>query len=265
MYFLENGHTPAVPLNRARIGWEQVAVSASATSAETGFPAAAVLTDQTYERWRPASSPVTITVTFPEQDINFVGIGAHTLVLADSIALEVEINAAWVPITIDGDLEPDDAADEATLIEMSTKNATGVRLIIEYSNDAPHIGNIRTGQVLAMDRPFYQGHEPAKLSRDVVVVPSQSESGEWLGRSVRRRGKSTTMQWQNLPAQWYRDNFDAFAQHAVNGTFVVAWNPLQFPSDCFYGHTDTQIRPVNSGPRDLMSVSMSVQIYSTVG
>jgi len=257
---IENGVTLAQPTH-ARIGYRDVITATSATSSATGAPASSALTWQTYERWRPTSSPATLTATFPEEEIDYIGIGAHQLSRTDGVTFEVQVSGAWQEV-VPGVIEGMEAADnEPVMLLMATRLATGVRIRFEYSGDAPSVGKIAAGKSLTMFRPFYSGHSPALLSRNSRTQPNVSEGGEWLGSSLIRQGRSTTMQWQHIPAMWYRLNFDPLAEHARTKPFFVAWNPARFP-DCVYAMATGDVQPANMGIRDLMSVSLDIKGYS---
>lgn len=277
--YLGPNFTSATPLTHARIGYQNVITLATATNAMPGFIALATLTPQTFERWMPSASPATITFTFPERAINYIGIGAHTLSLADSVELEILKDGSWIPqpLTLSGSKSASlildfinqqysvegtiSDSDDAHLILLTPTFCQGFRLIITYSGTEPSIAYVSAGNVLEMERPFYRGHTPAQLTADIVSRPNVSEGGEWLGRSLIRQGRSTSMQWNNLSPQWYRNNFDQFRIHAQSGTFFVAWNPGQYGTDVLYAHTDDDIRPTHAGFRDKLSVSMNVKGY----
>jgi len=254
----ENGYTPPNPTH-ARIGWQDAIESISATSAESAQPASSALTYQTYERWRPTSSPATLTASFSAQTIEYIGIAAHTLRIADSVTLEVRQGSTWTPVTTDLVSWPQD--NEAIMVLIEPRQLTGVRLTIEYSGDAPTVGKMAAGKVLAMRRPFYSGHAPGMLSRSTRRQPSVSEGGEWLGNTVIRQARSTTLSWEHIEANWYRINVDPFVQHARGKPFFVAWNPLRF-TDCLYGMLTGDVSPQNMGIRDYMAFSIDVRAYS---
>ena len=277
MIIVEQGYTSDTRFNRARIAWDDKVVSASATGSAAGYPPESALTWQTFERWKPDDDGDTLTVTFPETEIEAICFGAHTLSVCDLIIIEVEVNGVWEEIFTTG-LSPPDwtlvadftsdiyvfreaADDESTMLLITPRLATGIRVTVFYQGAAPTIGKFFAGPLLTMLRPFYQGHSPAKLSRDDVVLPSESESGEWLGRSVIRKGRSANMSWNNLPAPWYRENFDPLAEHLVSNPCFIAWNALRFPEDTFMASTSDSITPTNSGPRDKMSVSVNFKMY----
>ncbi len=256
----ENNVTLPDPTH-ARIGYRDVITSLSASSAAKGSPASSAKTWQTYERWRPTASPATLTATFDGALVDYIGIGAHTLTLADSVTFEVQVDGAWetvIPGVIDG---MESADNEALMLLIEPRELTGVRVSFSYSGSAPTIGKIAAGQVLTMARPFYSGHSPAMLSRNTRKQPNVSEGGEWLGASVIRQGRSASASWEHLKAPWYRLYFDPFVRHARRNPFFFAWNPERFP-DCVYAFAEGDISPSNMGIKNFMAVSMSFKGYS---
>jgi len=258
---IENNVTLPEPTH-ARIGWRDVITSLAASSAASDAPASSALSWQTYERWRPTASPATLTATFDTAPVEYIGIGAHTLSEADSVTFEMQVDGAWEEIT-PGAIEGMEAADNEAimLLVQRREGCTGVRVTFSYSGTAPTIGKIAAGRVLTMARPFYSGHAPAMLSRNTRKQPNVSEGGEWLGASIIRQGRSTSVNWDHLKAAWYRLHFDPFVHHARQYPFFFAWNPARFP-DCLYAMATGDISPSNMGIRDLMSVSMGIKGYS---
>ena len=255
---IENGYALPNP-NHARIGWRDVISSASATSAAPDGAAVNALSWQTYERWRPASSPATLTLTFDAQMIEYIAAGAHTLGTADSVTLQVRQGSTWSTVTTDLISWPED--NEAIMVLIQPRVINGVRWIVNYSNAAPSIGKVAAGKALTLRRPFYSGYSPAMLSRNTRRQPSVSEGGEWLGNTIIRQSRSATMSWQHIEANWYRINVDPFVQHARGKPFFAAWNPARF-TDCIYGMLTGDVSPSNMGIRDLMEFSINVDAYS---
>ena len=96
------------------------------------------------------------------------------------------------------------------------------------------------------------------LGRTISKRPNVSAGGVFLGSSTVRKGVSTSFNWDNLTAAWYRANFDPFVLAAETTPFFIAWNSEEFPKEVGYGWTNETITPSNTGTRDFMSVSMTV-------
>ena len=272
---MEPGHVTEYPLNHARILYGNAITAATATGARAKFPASAALTETTYERWSPATSGDSITLTFPTQNINAIALAAHSGL---NPLIEVWQSGAYIPINVyplDGgpSLVSDFATDTHQLLNVSPDNQAillllkprrmfAIRITLAYSGTAPTLGVVRAGNVLEMLRPFYQGHNPALLSADNTLEPNISESGEWLGASLIRQGRSVKMDWQNLASSWIREKWTPFSKTIKTSPFIIAWNAKKFSTDVFYCSSSDTPQPTHSGPRDLMSVSLSARGYS---
>ena len=253
---VESGYALPQP-DRARIGWQDMTDAFSATSAASEHPAISARTWQTYERWKPSDSPATLTATIPSKLINYIGIGAHSLTLADAVTIEVETGGDWVAVLEDY-VAPD---NEALMLLIEPRLCTGVRMTVTYDDTAPSIGKVAAGYAMTMQRPLYGGHAPIMLTRNTVRTVNVSESGEWLGSTVLRQGRTTEIAWQHLTALWYRTNFEPFVWACRARPFFIAWRPNRFV-DCAYAMLTEDPRPSNMGIRDYMSVSIAISAYS---
>ena len=276
--FVESGHVNEYPFNHARIIYGNATnAAATATGADTEYPAALVLTETTYERWKPLTSGDSITMTFSAGNYDAVALAA----LSDlNFTLEVRQVGSPVFETIkmfrpdDGETliadftEPDYSLldyspdNQAIMVLLKKRQLNAIRITVTYDGTAPTLGVIRVGNVLEMARPFYQGHNPAMLSSNSTVRPNVSDSGEWLGASLIRQSRSLSMAWNNLKADWVRKNWVPFSQTLKTKPFFIAWNPLRFPSDCFYATAQQEPKPTNSGPRDYQSITLTATAYS---
>lgn len=253
----------SVPLTHARIGYDNFVPGATVTgtTAEAAFPADAIKRQTTWERWKPTGTTNEDLLITPatSQDANYIGIAAHTLGSSGAtVALAYSVDN--VTFTTIETLSP---ADNSAIMILFTSVSAGYwRIRITSATSAPNIGVVYIGKTLDMDRPIYGGHSPINLSRQTVVRPTESEKGQWLGRSVIRYGLQTSYDWENLAAAWYRANFDPFVKAARFRPFFIAWRPETFPQEVAFGWTSNDIQPKNSGTRDLMSVSVSMSAYA---
>lgn len=254
----------SLPLTHSRIMYNNV-VRGAAASADTetaGFEVDAVQSYDTYDRWLPQSVPATATFVLAETAaIDYVLIASHNLGSTGSAfvvehSLDGTVWTEFVPERIPSGNGP-------IAILTDEIQAAHIRIRITSSLELPRIGVIMAGKALAMLRPIYQGHEPVTLSRSTDMKPVRSEGGRWLGRSKVRKGFSTSYNWSNLTASWYRANFDPFVQAARTQPFGIAWRPETFPNEVAYAWTNDDIQPTNSGPRDLMSVGFSVVAHDS--
>lgn len=237
-------------LRKPRIGYENLLFerpvsSFSATSSAPGYPADAVSRPDTAERWRGESSSDTLTINLgATRSFNYIGIAAHTL------------GSEGASVTVQGEqITPADNRPILLLME----DRSDYQINLNISGGPASIGVVYVGRVLEVMRPVYGGHTPGALSRETTLKRSLSRGGQFLGQQIRRKGTSSGLDLANLSPEWYRDRFDPFVEHARRFPFFLAWRPTRFPDEVMYAWAPDDIKPSNSGTRDLMEVSFSVR------
>jgi len=247
------------PLTHARILYENLALPENVTgsSSAAAFPAEDAARATTYDGWKPASLPAEWTVDNTDpMTVNAVGIGAHNFGVTGPHTVAVEHSDDGLAWTEAASVIASTGDPVLFLFDDTTAQYWRVTL---DGGDPPFIGVIYMGQALAMQRAIYGGHAPAPLSRSTDIVPSRSEGGQWLGRSIIRKGVTTSYQWRHLKAAWYRQYFDPFVKSARTTPFFIAWRPETYPNEVAYAWTKSDIRPSNMGIRDFMEVTVSVE------
>lgn len=260
--YLLFGDGGAQVANHPRIGYQTYTKDGAldASSAQDGFPALAAGIPNTYEYWRPNALPAWLRCNAGAPvDVDYMGIAAHTLgTYGGTFRLEYSLdNVIWQDAS--GNMTVPD--DTPIFVFFPSIFAQFWRLYLEDNggNPIPFVGVWYIGKVLTMPHEIYAGHSPINLSRQTVVRSNKSEGGQFLGRYIVRSGVATTISFKNLPAVWYRINFDPFVLEARKTPFFFAWRPTKFPSEVAFGWTNRDISPANAGPRDLMSVAFEMQ------
>lgn len=271
-----------INLKYPRFCYETITRGATITASGTasGFFAQALANSLTREFWKADSLPGTVTVTNGAgAPMNYCGIAAHTLG-TDSATVTLQYSdddSTYVDVD---SVSPSD--DNPILFLFPMNNAVYWRLSIT-GTDAPSIGVWYIGKTLVAERGVYQGYDPIELSRKTILRPQMSESGQWIGRSKTRQSYSSPIAIDNLSSVWYRRYFEPFVQDIIENPYFFAWRPvpnLTSPSlimdfaeqeyacqSAFTGETDgvgyvqtnEDIKPSNSGPRDLMSVTIPME------
>ena len=270
---LSASHLPE--LNHARIGHHSItrlvtdAAIVTASTDPAGFAGKNAANELSYSYWQPSIIPATWQLGTgdkgDEEHIDYVGIAAHTLgSTGTSIRWQYKIGSgSW---TTRVDASPTDDTPIVMLDELST-NTDGSNGIMHrlslYSYggvEYPKIGVVYMGRALKMSRPLYGGHAPATLTPDIESRPNESESGQFIGNSIIRRGMSGSWQWSNLDADWYRENFVPFIEDFASYPAFIAWRPGTFPDECAYIWRDGALpRGTNQGQVNLMSVTLNAQ------
>lgn len=251
----QNGSS--LPLTHARIGYQSYlddAVLTSDNPAISGYPLDNIKNNQTFERFRVDSSFVNVDIDFGvAQNVDYIAtVGRNTSTVIVLYSLD-GINYQ----TIDSNTT---STKVAKMFLFEPILARYFRVTYVDSNNVD-VANLKIGLSLAMYRPIYGGHSPITLNRQTVVTPTISEGGEFLSSSIRRMGFNSSYDYQHLPAEWYREYFDPFVEHARTGTYYIAWRPEDFPNEVVYGWTSQDFAPSNMGIRDLMQVSWGTGGY----
>lgn len=244
---------PPFALNHARILYASV-LAGSSVSVSAGTGAANVLNPATYNRWS-FTGPATLTITLPAaQSIDAVGLGAHNFSGAVvAVDYSTSDGGAWVSFAAN------QTGREAMLfLSSSAVSAKRLRVTVTGSG-ALVLGVVYAGVALQMQRPVYRGVEPPTMARSTEYQSTVSEGGQWLGRNVIRQNLKVAFSWKNLSAAWVRTYLDPFIKSAVGSPFFIAWNPQEFPREVAYAWSTDDMAPANTGPRDLMSVSLKAQ------
>lgn len=247
------------PFTNARIGYDTITRTGTLTaSSETALhPAYAAGLPNTYDSWIPASIPAHIDCDAGAvASVDYIGIAAHTLG-SSGCTFKLQYSADGITYS---DATPNMTVPNDTPIMVFFAEASARYWRLDISaGSAPIIGTWYAGKSLAMQRAIYGGHSPITLSRQTVIRSNKSEGGHFLGRYIVRSGVSTSAQFKNLTADWYRTYFDPFVLAARTMPFFFAWRPLEYPAEVAYAWTAGDIVPQNMGVRDLMSVSIDMQ------
>lgn len=247
-----------LPLTHARIMYDSYtldpATVATASSETAGFEADSVLDPATYSRWVAAAAPATLTLDLGSaKDVDYVMLAGHNFASA-GVTAKVEYSFDSIMWT---EIAPDRLFADNRAIAFLFTETTARYWRVVTAGGVPRVAVVYLGLSLAMERPIYGGHSPATLSRRTTYRPTLSENGQFLGRSVTRRGLEAAFEWSNLTANWYRENFDPFVKAARFRPFGIAWRPERFPNEVAYMQLSGDISPTNQGVRNLMSVGFS--------
>ena len=252
MIFIQPGYSPVPDLGHARIGYQNLTygLTPTASSAAAGFPAIAATYPTTFEYWTPTALPATWAVDLgAAQFVDYCGLVGNLNGATVAIQSSSD-NATW---TTRGTITPTiDRINMALFLQASLRYWR-----LSITGGIPNIAVVYIGKTLAMQRKIYQGHTPLNLSRTTELSNNMSDGGQYLGRSVIRKGAQTSCDWSHLTADWYRANFDPFVKAARTAPFFIAWRPEQYPNELGYVWTENDIAPQNSGPKNYMSVSVS--------
>jgi hypothetical protein len=243
------------PLNHARILYAPI----TGTVTADGTNGALAANDYTFQRWAVGVSPSNWTlVTDADASVDTVFIAAHSLAGA-TVAIQTAATVGGA-FTTRATINPTDNSTIAVMV-----NDAGVpyvirelRIAVSGGSGQETVGIIAAGVALQMQRPVFGGIQPIGLNRVVETRHAMSETGQWLGRTIQRQARRTSMPWMHLTASWYRANFEPFSLALPQTPFGLIQNPARMPESVAWCWTDETPQPENMGIRDLMSVSLTI-------
>lgn len=230
-------------------------------TASTTSAAEKALTPNTYERFEPASGALTVKFQMSaDAEVDFIGIAAHAL-SGESVLIQTATTVGGVLTTVDEITFPNNAP---IMLSFDTRTIREVALISTLSA-ASEIGVVSAGKALQMPRSIYGGHSPIILSKKTEYQSTESESGQFLGETIIRKGSATQVSFQFLDDQFYRDEFQVFVDSVRKLPYFIKWRPDFYSTEVAYGKTREDITPVNMGGGSrLMSVSFNIKAHSDV-
>lgn len=242
------------PLTHARILYAPI----GGTVTGDGTNPAYALNNYTSQRWQLNPGPQSWNVSTPEPaKVDCLFIAAHNLA-GKSIQIQTSDTAGGTPVTR-ATIAPQDASTICVLFNDRSFpwTVSEFRLVVNDGTDVA-IGVIRAGLALQMPIPIYGGHKPLNLNRVTEGQQQFSETGQWLGRILKRRAVTTTYEWDYLKADWYDANFEPFARTLPLNPFCIAGNPAKIGSDVGFVWTDKDIQVANQGIKSFRSVQLPV-------
>lgn len=253
-----------VPLTHARIMYDTHTLDALTTvvgsSEIAGFEADSVLTTDTYSRWRGSAVPATLSFDLgSSKAVDYFFIAGHDF--ADTgVTCKVQYstnNADWLDATDSRFF----TSNRAIAFLFEEIEARYWRLNITAATAPPVVAVVYFGVALPMQRPIYGGHEPITMSRQTEIRSNMSEGGQFLGRSIVRKGLTGSFEWRHLKPGWVRSMFDPFIEAARTRPFGIAWRPAAYPDEVAYAWVNGDITPRNMGVADFMAVGFSCPAY----
>lgn len=85
------------------------------------------------------------------------------------------------------------------------------------------------------------GWTPPNLAFNDKFVNSRADGGDFLGRSLIRKGAKTGFNVSAVPANWVRQNWEPFLTVAQLQPFYYAWNSVGFPFEVAYCFTEDNV------------------------
>lgn len=237
----------------ALIGYENLLAASTTSDAEKA------LINNTWERWRPALGSVTVKFQMTAAaEVDYIAIGAHAL-SGETLVIQTAATVGGAVTDVDVVAPTDNKAIMLTFDVRTIQEVIVTGTLIAASE----VGSIFAGKLLRMPRSIYGGHSPISLSKKTKYQSVMSESGQFLGRTITRKGLQASFSWQFLEPNWYRDTFQTFTDSARTKPFYIKWKPDDFSEEVAFGYLTGDPAPSNmGGGHALMSVSVTMRAHS---
>lgn len=248
--------------NACHIGYRTLIARSNITAdyAEQFYPIENVVTPATNLFWRSISlneQYITIAAGL-NSGVDYVGFANHNFGSA-GIAYQAEASddgETWEPIS--DEIIPDSDAPHVQVFPLAAHAFYRIRLT-PTGTVYPRIAVLYLGKMLVMQRRTYVGHTPITMGRETTISNNRSETGQFLGRVVRREFLQTSFSFKDITPEWYRSYFDDFAEASRTTPFFIAWRPLDYPLEVGYCWATDDIVPKNQRNNGMMSFGFKVQ------
>jgi hypothetical protein len=245
------------PLNHARILWSPLTGTVSGDGTNPAYAA----NDYTSQRWQLAPGSNTWTlVTAQAFSLDCVFIAAHNL-SGKTVTISTSDTVSGTHTTR-AIINPTDNSTICALFNNAGAAYTIREVMVTVNSGLDvAVGVIWAGVALQMPIPIYGGHRPLNLNRITEAQQQFSETGQWLGRIIKRRAVTSSYAWEYITTSFYDTFFEPFAKTLPLNPFFIAANPSKIVSDVGFVWTDRDVEPANMGINTYRSVTINVTGY----
>lgn len=228
-----------------------------------GYPALNVISDETWNAWRPASGGYQ---SFQVDHgigafCDCLGVAAHNFASVGArFGLDHSSNgSSWT--TVFGAYAP--LTNDTHFVFFQGVTARYWRFWTDTA--IPTVGVVKLGWSLKLPHGPVDGHKPIHHAKRSEMLANQSLGGSFLGNRVVRQSAQTSINLGPIDRDFVENDMAAFERDYNNGrTFFYCGNPRQTPKDMGYCR-----RPNNGAEMEiswtegdaLADVSMEVEAY----
>lgn len=228
-----------------------------ASSEDASFPVENCFDWNTADFFKPtATGTVTITVTLSSAaTANYLAFYNQDLYLnAGQIKLQYWDGSAWQDAT--SYVSPADNSPRCIFFDAKTSSQW--RVVISCTV-IPAIGVLSFGQYLTMPYGNYLNWSPPLLARSTVPTNNLSETGAFLGRSIKSLGVLTNLVLQYASDSWVRTYWLPFIKRAEQKPFFWAPNVADYPNEAMFAWTEGEITPPQHTSYGYMGAEIQVR------
>jgi hypothetical protein len=242
--------------NNPRLCWRNIVTAGqlTATSEKPESPVRNLANSSTAFAWEAEDdSEQTITLNVDGQQIDFIGFARHNITGEVRISFVVGVTET---VIFDFGEVP---LDQSVLFLINPATPDEIRITIRDNETAPRIAVLSVGVATVLQRRLYVGHTPISYGRQLETIGSISEGGQYLGEIVRRETRTTTVDLQNITADFYREELDPFVAQRPREAAFWAWRPGDYPNEVGYVWLRGNPQPVNQRSNGMMNITLEFE------
>ena len=241
------------------IGYDSLYLQAGAVVAanaeDSGFPgsnaASWVTTGGGWQATGAGDKTLTATLLSAANG-NSYGIHKHNIgTLGLTVKLQSSANgSSWTDVT-GSEKTP---GDDATIFFVATAPVSAkfwrIHIAGLAAGETLTIGQAFIGNALLVFSPPETGWTPPNVAIENEFINNRSEGGDFMGRTLIRKGSKTQFTVGIADAGWIRTDWLPFMLEAEKHPFYHAWDTVSFPSEVAYCYIEGKIsKPKYVSPR----------------
>lgn len=209
----------------------------TASSERAGFVAASAFDWRSTTYWSPTAGAGThtLTMTFAEAvAADYFAAYRHNLETCEAtIVLQYSTDAGSTWSDAFTAVSPTD--NECVIKTFTQQAATHWKVVVVTANASEcFLGVVAFGRRLTTYRGMPPGFVVPRHARKNQILNSQTEGGQWAGRSIIARGARTEIEMQHVDRAWVRTYWEPFLLHAELRPFFFSWNHSDYPGDAAF-------------------------------
>lgn len=245
--------------------WENVLLEGTVTASTEATDADVenLLTDSTFDYWRPTTTSGTVSCSFSSSTAgSVIGIAAHDL---GTQGATVTIKRGTTT------LATVDPTDDTTILvffdEVNFGNLVSdtFNLEITGATAAPSIGNLFLGTPLIFETGIVPSYTPLWMAESIELLQNTSLGGQFFQNRIVRKSAETSVNLNILERSEVEGAaFQAFREHYNSGkTFFWAAGPSVFDKDGAYARRTSggELRPTFGDNGIFYQVSLQMEAY----
>ena len=244
--------------------WDNLLLGATVTASTeaTDSEVENLLTDSTFDFWKPETTSGTVTATFASTTTaSAVGIAAHNL---GSLGATIAIRKGTTTLFT---VTPTDDTPMLILFSSNTFGASSTtRFSIEITgaSSAFSIGNLFFGVPLVFETGILGGYTPLWMAETIELLQNTSLGGQFFQNRIIRKSADTSVNLNILDRAFIEGaTFQGFRNHYNSGkTFFWAAGPSVFEEDVAYARrSSSEMKPTFQDNGIFYNVGLDLEAY----